>query len=196
MSLKHLRTLLTAASCFATITTLGHGEEYTTIPPLPTITVANFARTNETFDFVSANAEGQKTFWAVKISISSTGMITGSAKVEKYKADGSSDGKPATVKIAEGSKIYGPNPIPPINSMLTDEGGNDKEQRADYRADVIIKFANGFVARGKLTYEHSIYFDAYYSELSSSLKYWGNDDSDEFPSISITGPNGHIGFID
>ena len=199
MSLKHLGKLLPTASCFAALLALAHGETYTKIPPLPKITVANFARTNDTFDFVTANAAGQKTFWAVKISISSTGIITGSAKVERYKADGSSDGTPSTVNITTGSKITAPNPIPAINSVLTNEEYNAKEQRADYRADVIIKFANGFVARGKITYEHSIYF---YPEESTTVNgvttvtsYYGNDDSDEFPSISVTGPNGHIGSI-
>jgi hypothetical protein len=193
MSLKHLRKILATASCFAALVTLGHGETYTKIPPLPKITIAYFAMSNESFDFNTANAAGKKTFWSGTISISPKGIITGSAKVERYKADGSSDGAPATVKIAKGSKVFGPNPIPPINSTLTDEGDNDKEQRADYRADVIIKFDNGFVARGKLTYEHSIYFDSYYSE--SVLKYWVNDDSDDFSSISVTGPDGHIGFM-
>jgi hypothetical protein len=199
MSLKNLRKLLATASCFVALVTLGHGETYTKIPPLPKITVANFARTNETFDFVTANATGQKTFWAVKLSISSTGNITGSAKVEKYKADGSSDGLPVTVNIAAGSKVYGPNPILPINSTLTDEGNNAKEQIADYRADVILKFANGFVARGKLTYEHSIYFSPEQTTTVNGVttvkSYYGYDNSDEFPSISVTGPNGHIGFM-
>ena len=198
MSLKHLRKLLATASCFAAMTTLVHGETYTKIPPLPKITVADFARTNETFDFVTANATGQKTFWAVKFSISSTGNITGSARIERYKADGSSDGT-STVNIAKGSKVYGPNPIPPSNSMLTDEGYNAKEQRADYRVDVIIKFANGFVARGKVTYEHSIYFSPQelttVNGVTTVKSYYGDDDSDEFPSISVTGPNGHIGFM-
>ncbi len=181
------------------MTTLVHGEKYTEIPPLPKITVADFARTNETFDFVTANGQGEKTFWDVKFSISSKGIITGSARIESYKADGSSDGTPVTVNIAKGSKVYGPNPIPPSNSMLTDEGYNAKEQRADYRVDVIIKFANGFVARGKVTYEHSIYFHpgemTTVNGVTTVKSYYGDDDSDEFPSISVTGPNGHIGFI-
>jgi hypothetical protein len=199
MSLKHLRKLLATASCFAAMTTLVHGETYTKIPPLPKITVANFARTNETFDFVTANATGQKTYWDVKFSITSTGIITGTARIERYKADGSSDGT-STVNIAAGSKVYGPNPIPPINSILTDEGNNEKEQRADFRADVIIKFANGFVARGKLIYEHSIYFSPQDSSTVNGVttvkSYYGYDESDEFPSISVTGPNGHIGIVD
>lgn len=199
MSLKHLLKLLATASYFAALLTLTHGETYTKIPPLPKITIANFAMSNESFDFNTANAAGKKTFWSGTISISPTGIITGSAKVEKFKADGSSDGAPQTVEIETGSKVFGPNPLPPINSKLTDEGENSKEQRADYRANVIIKFANGFVARGKVTYEHSIYF---YPQQTSTVNgvttvnsYYGYDDSDDFPTISVTGPDGHIGFI-
>ena len=199
MSFKHLRKLLPTASCFAALVTLANGETYTKIPPLPQITIANFAMSNEAFDFNTANAAGKKTFWSGNISISPNGIITGSAKVEKYKADGSSDGAPATVKIAAGSKVFGPNPLPPINPKLTDEGENSKEQRAYYRADVIIKFANGFVARGKITYEHSIYFSPQQTSTVNGVttvnSYYGYDDSDDFPTISVTGPDGHIGFI-
>ena len=64
MSLKHLRKILATASCFAALVTLGHGETYTKIPPLPKITIAYFAMSNESFDFNTANAAGKKTFWS------------------------------------------------------------------------------------------------------------------------------------
>jgi hypothetical protein len=56
MSLNHLRKILATASCFAALVTLGHGETYTKIPPLPKITIAYFAMSNESFDFNTANA--------------------------------------------------------------------------------------------------------------------------------------------
>jgi hypothetical protein len=197
MSLKHLRTLLATASCFAAMTALGHGETYKTIPPLPKITVANFAESNEPFEFVTANAAGEKTFWAGKISVSKTGVITGSAMVERYDLNGAPVGKPARVTIQTGSRISTPvSPIAPTNSVFID-GDYQKEQRADYRADIIVKFSNGFVARGKITYEHSLYLTPNTSTTNgvTTIESWsGYNDSDEWTSISITGPKGHIGF--
>ena len=202
MSLKHLRTLLATASCFATMTALGHGETYKTIPPLPKITVAIFTGSNEPFEFNTANAAGDKTFWAGKISISKTGVITGSATVETYDINGKLVGSPAPVTIQTGSRISSPtNPIKPINSVLLDEGFNNdraKEQRADYRADIIVKFSNGFVARGKITYEHSLYLEPNTSTINglTTIDSWyGWNDSDDWTNISITGPKGHIGFM-
>ena len=117
MKLKHSIKSILAVIIFTAAATLSHGygETYTKIPPLPKITIANFARTNETFDFVTANGQGEKTFWNVKFSISSKGIITGSAKVEKYKADGSSNGTPVTVKITSGRLTSAINPIAPVN---------------------------------------------------------------------------------
>jgi hypothetical protein len=200
MSLKHLRTLLATASCFAAMTALGHGETYEKIPPLPKITVAHFAESNEPFEFVTANAAGEKTFWAGKISASKTGVITGSATVERYDLNGAPVGKPARVTILNGSRISTPvSPIAPTNSVFID--GNyegQKEQRADYRADIIVRFSNGFVARGKITYEHSLYLTPNTSTtngITTILDWNGYNDSDEWTSISITGPKGHIGFM-
>jgi hypothetical protein len=212
MSLKHLRTLLATASCFAAMTALGHGETYKTIPPLPKITVADFAESNEPFEFVTANAAGEKTFWAGKISVSKTGVITGSATVERYDLNGAPVGKPARVTILNGSRISTPvSPIAPTNSVFIDgDYEGEKEQRADYRADVIVRFSNGFVARGKITYEHSLYlspitqttpiYDSLGDVTETSdefLGYRGYNDSETYTNISITGPkgSGHIGFM-
>jgi hypothetical protein len=215
MSFKHLRKLLLTASCVAAITALGHGETYTTytkIPPLPKITLANFAMSKETIQFNTANAAGEKTYWAGKISISNTGVITGAGMLEKYDINGTQVGQRQPVSIiSENSKISAPTiPIAPINSALLDNGGDDyfnKEQRADYRANIIIKFSNGFVARGKITYEHSLslhkrWEPSYvYDELGNMnftqvfAGYEGYDDSEIYPNVSITGPNGHIGFL-
>lgn len=198
MSLKHLRKILATASCFAAMTALGHGETYKTIPPLPKITVANFAESDEPFEFITANAAGEKTFWAGKLSISTTGEITGSATFETYDIHGATVGKPARVTIQTGSKITPTSPIKPINIELLDEGYGSKEQRADYRADIIVKFSNGFVARGKITYEHSLYLNPNTSTMNgitTILDWNGYNDSDTYTNISITGPKGHIGLM-
>lgn len=203
MSLKHLRKLLATASCFAAMTTLGQGETYKTIPTLPKITVANFAESDEPFQFNTANAAGEKTFWAGKISISKTGVITGSAMVERYDLNGAPVGKPARVTILNGSRISTPvSPIAPTNSVFIDgDYEGQKEQRADYRADVIVRFSNGFVARGKITYEHSLYLSPITTTTNGGptiIESWsGYNDSDIFTNISITGPkgSGHIGFM-
>lgn len=213
MSLKHLRSLLITASCVAAITALGHGETYTKIPALPKITLANFAMSKETLEFNTANAAGEKTYWAGKFSISNTGVITGSGMLEKYDINGTQVGQRQPVSIiSENSKVSAPTiPIAPINSALLDNGEDgyfNKEQRADYRADIIIKFSNGFVARGKITYEHSLSLykrwdqSPVYDVSGNFVRYdqvfagyEGYDDSEIYPNISITGPNGHIGFM-
>lgn len=204
MLLKHLQKLLATASCFAAFVTLGHGETYKTIPPLPYITVANFAESNEPFEFNTANAAGEKTFWAGKLSISKTGVITGSATVETYDLNGTPVGKPARVTIQTGSRISTPvSPIAPANSVLID-GDNEgrKQQQADYRADIIVRFSNGFVARGKIIYQHELELWPHSPTTNANgttiiLSWYGYNESDIFTNISITGPkgSGHIGFM-
>jgi hypothetical protein len=191
------------------MTTLVHGETYTKIPPLPKITVANFADNSNTFQFNTANAAGEKTFWAGKLSISTTGVITGSATVERYDINGARIGKPVPVTIQTGSRISTPtSPIKPINSELVDNG-EAKEQMADYLADMVVRFSNGFVARGKITYEHRLFFypswkQVYNNNTMGNISYTlvfdgyeaSDDGGDIYHNISITGPkgSGHIGF--
>jgi hypothetical protein len=199
MSLKHSHKSILIALSFAAVATAADGTEYKTIPPLPKITVANFALSDEILELNTANSLGATSYWAGKLSISKTGIITGSATVENFDKNGNPAGK-TTVRILAGSKVIAPATISPLNSKLEQAHWDNysKEQSADYRADVIIKFSNGYVARGKITYEHSLSLSANTSTINgvtTVISYYGYDNSEVFPSISVTGPNGHIGFM-
>jgi hypothetical protein len=201
MSLKHSHKSILIALSFAAVATAADGTEYKTIPPLPKITVANFALSDEILELNTANSLGATSYWAGKLSISKTGIITGSATVENFDKNGNPAGK-TTVRILAGSKVIAPATISPLNYKLelynSDYDDYSKEQSADYRADVIIKFSNGFVARGKITYEHclSLYANTQtINGVTKVLSYSGYNDSEVFPNISVTGPDGHIGFM-
>jgi|688.fasta_scaffold868184_2 hypothetical protein len=190
---KISNTLIYIATSFivtASAVTAGEWVNLTTNkPPLPTITLAKFAKTNESFEINTANAAGLKTFWSGSYSISTAGVITGSATVETYDVNGVLKSK-SKVTISTGSKLSSATKnITPVNSKWRDNSDGTFTQAADYYADAIIKFSNGFIVRGKVNYEH--YLDIQQSEGGIT----GYNDSEIFEHLSITGPNGHIGFI-
>lgn len=208
MSIKKTHSLIRFGLSFMAMSFAVHASEttYTTsTPPLPVIKLANFAITDEPFEFNTANAAGIKTYWAGKLSISKSGIITGLATVETYASNGDFISKNNKVLISSGSKIFAAaNILPALNYKVEDNSGGGKEQSADHRADIIVKFSNGFVARGKIIYEYD--FSTYasytydYDYLSGNTTtttitgYSGYDNSDVEHSLSVTGPNGHIGF--
>ena len=199
MFTKNLQKFLALVSCLAAITKLGHGETYTKIPPLPKIRLANFATSNETFVFNTGNAAGIKTFWEVKLSISKNGIVTGSAVVENYDTNGNLVGKPKLVNIAQGSKISAPATITPINLRSVDEDGGQIQQ-AVYPSNLLVKFSNGFIIGGKRFYQHYLNIYPMTSTLNNGetivTGYNIYDNTEQYIHVSITGPDGHIGFIE
>lgn len=220
MSITPIRALVLLFAGMAATISIARGQD---IPPLPSITIADFAASNESFTINTANAAGIKTFWVGKLSIKSNGTITGSATVETYAADGALTSS-QKVSISSGSRVFLPTKlyvpqkyVKPLNYRLTNNyyGGPGKLQEADYHADIIIRFSNQFVARGKIIYEHALYLYPIYptapppithtnpgegstitmqAPTTTPVTYNSDDESEISVNLSVTGPKGHIGF--
>ena len=158
-----------------------------TILPLPTITKSVFAVSNVPVQWNTASATRNSTFANGLVSVSSTGIITGSGTFETYSSSGT---KLSTVNVTilSGSQISSSSSnLTATNVRIVDYGyssGGQKIKYADYFADVIVKYSNGFIARGKCVYQYQ-----YVYEKSGNY-----NDSETGYKLSITGPGGHIGF--
>jgi hypothetical protein len=163
-----------------------------TILPLPTITKSVFAMSKQLVQWNTASATGNSTFCNGLVSISSTGIITGNGTFETYSSSGT---KLSTVNVTilSGSQVSSTTSnLTAINVNTVDYGyssGGEKIRAADYFADVIVKFSNGFIARGKCAYRYR------YVYQNSGGEVFNYDDSGTGFKLSITGPGGHIGFV-
>ena len=164
--------------------------EAQTIAPLPsTLTKSVFAQSQLPFQFTTASASGNSTFFNGLITISSTGIITGNGTLESYSNNGSTVLK-SSISVLLGSQITAPTYyLTPSNVRTQVDGAYisryDTIRCADYFADVLVKMSNGIILRGKCAYSYRFVYNIN-----------GNrDDSCTGFKLNINGPGGHIGFV-
>ena len=161
-----------------------------TIAALPTtITKSVFAQTQLPFQFSTASSTGSSTFFNGLITISPTGLISGNGTLESYSNIGTLVGK-SPVSVQFGSHISSTTTyLTPSNVRTQINGsynsGSDTIRCADFFADVLVKLSNGFVFRGKCVYSYR-----YVYNINGNT-----DESDTGFKLNITGPGGHIGFV-
>jgi hypothetical protein len=169
-----------------------HAQTFQTIPP--TINISKFAGTKTYIEGQTANATGVSTFWKGNVTVSSSGIITGNGTIETFSANGTSLGQ-KSVSISSGSKIWSPSStagnisssnLRTINNEIIN-AGDQITKCADYVADVLVKYNNRFVARGKVIYRYRMVY-----EDGGRIVY---DDSYTDIKISLTGSGGHLGSI-
>lgn len=165
-------------------------SEAQTIAPLPTtLTKSVFAQSQLPFQFTTASASGNSTFFNGLITISSTGVITGNGTLESYSNNGSTVLK-SSISVLAGSQITSPTLyLTPSNVRTQVDGAYlsrfDTIRCADYFADVLVRMSNGIVFRGKCAYTYRFIYN-----LNGN-----NNDSGTGFKLSITGPGGHVGFV-
>ena len=184
---------LTSLTFFASLHIL-HAQTFQTIPP--TINISKFAGTKTYIEGQTANATGVSTFWKGNVTVSSSGIITGNGTIETFSANGTSLGQ-KSVSISSGSKIWSPSStagnisssnLRTINNEIIN-AGDQITKCADYVADVLVKYNNRFVARGKVIYRYRMVYE------KEDGYHYNDDESYTDIKISLTGSGGHLGSI-
>ena len=159
----------------------------------PSPTVDQFAQNEQekyaspaTFSTYSSST-GISTFWTVPVTISKTGVITGSGTMETFSKEGKSLGI-TNVSVKSGSitpktLIRGTTK----NTIIADFHGSDIDgQRvysATYHANLIATTSNGYTIYGKALY------------LFRKTENGDWDDNTALFNLQIKGPNGQFGMI-
>jgi hypothetical protein len=176
----------------------------TVTQPPSNLPVSYFSFNSQPFEATTANSTGHTTIWTGRLTIASNGTISGNATVESFTNTGNKTTASVTINSTN-SRIGIATSTGALTSVTTVNRMNMRSESygpyadyysfdliADYPADILIRFSNGFTARGKLiesiTKSHSIndLFENY-----GDPSEW----SDKRYVLTITGPNGHTGTI-
>jgi hypothetical protein len=163
--------------------------------PPPSINFSYLSFNSQPFLLTTANATGATTVWRGKISISSSGAISGNAQVDSFTNTGNKTTTSLTINSTT-SKISSSTGNSTINrsNLRSESWGsyqdwNDYNVIAEYPVNVVINFGSGWVARGTIIqtfqYTHNI------SQAAEDDDYWDDEWTDY--TLVITGPNGQIG---
>lgn len=176
----------------------------TVTQPPSNLSVSYFSFNSQPFEATTANSTGHTTIWTGRLTAASNGTISGNATVESFTNTGNRTTATVTANSAN-SRIGIATSTGALTSITTVNRTNMRSESygpyanyysfdliADYPADILIQFSNGFRARGKviesLTKSHNINDS---SEGDGNPSEW----SDRRYILTITGPNGHIGTI-
>ena len=178
----------------------------TVTQPPGNLSVSYFSFNSQPFEATTANSTGHTTIWTGRLTIASNGTISGNATVNSFTNTGNRTTAAVTVNSAN-SRIgmYGTSSTGAVTPITTVNRANMRSESygpyadyysfdliADYPADILIQFSNGFTARGKvtgsITKSHNIN-DSSVGDGNPSE--W----SDRRYVLTITGPNGHTGTI-
>ena len=176
----------------------------TVTQPPGNLSVSYFSFNSQPFEATTANSTGHTTIWTGRLTIASNGTISGNATVESFTNTGNKTTAAVTINSTI-SRIGIATSTGALTSVTTVNRMNMRSESygpyadyysfdliADYPADILIRFSNGFTARGKviesITKSHNINDS---SEGDGDPSEW----SDTRYVLTITGPNGHTGTI-
>lgn len=188
-----MKLLLAFLTIFASLHILS-AQNFQNIPSA--INISKFAGNKTYFEGQTANATGVSTFWKGDVTVSASGIITGNGTIETFSANGTSLGI-KSVTISSGSKIWSPKSnggsISSSNLRTIYDGsynsGGQITKCADYVADVLVRYSNSFIARGKVIYRYRMVY-----EKEDGIHYT-DDESYTDVKLSLNGSGGHLGSI-